>query len=82
MADGQTIETKVELMAKDITYLRDDVKEIKSDVKALAGIYMTREEFKAFVDADFANIKRIVYGTAALFLTAFALAIANFFLHQ
>lgn len=82
MVDGQTVEVKIELIAKDISYIRDEVKEIKADVKSLTGIYITKDEFKSFIDGEFATVKRVVYGAIGIIITAFILAVANFFINK
>lgn len=49
----------LETIANDITYIKDDVKEIKDTLK---GSYVTKDEFEP--------VKRIVYGLVGLILVS------------
>jgi len=59
------------LIKQDITYIKDNVRDIK--VK-LEGQYVTREQFDP--------IKRIVYGMVGLVLTAVAVGVLNLVINK
>lgn len=59
-------QTNFELLQKDISYIRDDVKEIKDN---LAAGYVTKLEFDP--------IKKLVYGLVSIVLTAVVVAVVS-----
>lgn len=73
-------EKNIALIGKDIQYIQRDISEIKVSMKELAGTYVTNKAFLDFVNNDFANVKKLVYGAVGLLLMAFGLAAVNFFL--
>lgn len=75
-------DTRIALMAKDISYIQRDMSEIKITLKEITGVYITRAEFEEFKRTDFGNVKKIAFGTISLILTAFALGVVNFFIKK
>lgn len=69
--------TKIALINNNIGYIQRDITEIKTDIKGLAGNYLTKKEFEDFLSQDYANIKRLVYGAAGVILLAFLGAVAS-----
>ena len=59
MATQRKQSNNIDVIANDISYIRDDLVEIKSTLK---GSYVTKEEFEP--------IKKIVYGLVGLILIA------------
>ena len=57
MANRQT--PSIEVISNDITYIRDDVKEIKDNLRSS---YVSKDEFDP--------VKKIVYGLVGLILVA------------
>lgn len=82
MTKGETDETKIALINNNIQYIQRDIATINLNLKELAGQYVTKQEFNDFVKGDFATMKRILYGAVGVLLTAFALAVVNYFLKQ
>ena len=74
-------DTRIALISKDISYIQKDVAEIKISMKELVGTYVTSAQFDEFKKTEFGNMKKIVFGAVGLILTAFALAVINFFLN-
>lgn len=82
MTKLETDDTKIALINNNIQYIQRDLADIKVSMKELSGTYVTSKTFADFINSDFANIKRIVYGSIALILTAFGLGVVNFFLKK
>lgn len=72
--------TKIALINNNIDYIKQDITEIKEDIKTLAGSYLTRAEFKDFLAQDYSNVKRLVYGVVGSILLAFMGALATLLL--
>ena len=62
MANRQT--PSIEVISNDITYIRDDVKEIKDNLRSS---YVSKDEFDP--------VKKIVYGLVGLILVAVMVAV-------
>lgn len=59
----QNINGKIDLLAQDVSYIKDDVKDIKFQISSN---YVTKDQFDP--------VRRLVYGTAGIVLTAFMVA--------
>ena len=66
-----TKKLSLDVIYNDIAYIKDDVREIKEKMSA---DYITREEFEP--------IKKLVYGTIGLVLTAVAIAVINLVINK
>jgi hypothetical protein len=66
-----TKKLSLDVIYNDIAYIKDDVREIKEKMNA---DYITREEFEP--------IKKLVYGTIGLVLTAVAIAVINLVINK
>lgn len=64
-------EVSLALIKQDMTYVKDTVKDIKSQ---LQNEYVTKDQFEP--------IKRIVYGLVALMLSAVVIAILNLIINK
>lgn len=64
-------DTKLAVMANDIAYIKDEVKDIK---QKLEGQYVTQDEFEP--------IKKIVYGLVTLILTAVVMGLIGLVLKK
>lgn len=66
MSTERSDKTKLAVISNDISYIKDDIRDIKSKLNAK---YITRTEFEP--------IKKIVYGVVAIILTAVVGAIVG-----
>lgn len=64
-------ETSLALIKQDITYIKDNVKDIKTKLESE---YVTKDQFEP--------IKRIVYGVVALMGTAVIIGILNLVINK
>lgn len=55
---------KLDVIANDISYLKDDVREIKTQITSN---YVTKDQFEP--------VRRLVYGTVGIILTAVIVAV-------
>lgn len=56
--------SKLDVIANDISYLKDDVREIKTQITSN---YVTKDQFEP--------VRRLVYGTVGIILTAVIVAV-------
>lgn len=61
------------LLFKDIDYIKRDIHEMKTDLKSVSGLYVTRKEF----ELEIKPLKRIVYGLISIILSSVVLAIIS-----
>lgn len=63
-------DTKIALIGNNIEYIQRDIQEIKTSIKEISGVYVTKQEFLDFKNSDFATVRKLVYGAVALILSA------------
>lgn len=63
--ETQNTDTQIQLIGKDITYIKGDISDIKTSIKELAGIYITKLQFDDYTRST-ENRLKIIEKTSSL----------------